>query len=118
MADNSAQWPCDFQAANTIKLTVGTSSSTTGSGTGGIGGPVSSRVRVAAAQFEPSQIQDLGDVIPALMEIKAKAQVPMTFHVRLEVGDGVSIPSGGVLDEINSLLSDFDPGFRVGSEQA
>jgi hypothetical protein len=63
--------------------------------------------------LEPSQIQDLGDLIPALLEVKAKANVAMKFHVRLEVGDGKTKPSDSAVNEVNALLKDMDDGFRV-----
>ena len=80
LADGSAPWPCDLPAAQTVKLKVapaGPGGGTGGGGTGGGatgGGTPPPTVRVAAADFEPSQIQDLGDLIPALLEIKAKSQ--------------------------------------------
>ena len=70
-------------------------------------------MRVAAADFEPSQIQDLGDLIPALLEIKAKSKVAMKFHVRFELGDGKTKPSDEVVSEVNSALKDLDDDFRV-----
>lgn len=113
LSDDSAPWPCDFPAANTIKLRVGTSSSATGGGTGGTGGPVSPRIRVAAAEFEPSQIQDLGDVIPALLEIKARENLAMRFHLRLEIGDGSTVPSDKVVSDLNEILKDMGSDFHV-----
>ena len=79
LADGSAPWPCDLPAAQTVKIKVapaGPGGGTGGGGTGGgeAGGGTPPQVRVAAADFEPSQIQDLGDLIPALLEIKAKSQ--------------------------------------------
>lgn len=113
LADDSAPWPADFPAANTVKITVGTSSSGTAGGTGKTGGAVSPRVRVAAAEFEPVQIQDLGDVIPALLEVKARENLAMRFHLRLEIGDGTTIPSDEVVSEVNDLLKDLGEEFRV-----
>lgn len=117
LADDSAPWPCDLSGANTIKIKVaaaGTGGGTggTGGGTGG-GGPTPPNVRVAAADFEPSQMQDLGDLIPALLEIKAKAKVGMKFHVRLDIGDGTTRPTDEVVSDINSLLKDLGDDFRV-----
>ncbi len=57
-------------------------------------------MRVAAADFEPSQIQDLSDLIPALLDIKAKSKIAMKFRVRLELGDGKTKPSDDVVGEV------------------
>ena len=118
LADDSAPWPCDLSAANTVKIKVATAGAGGGTGGGtaggtGGGGPITPNVRVAAADFEPSQIQDLGDLVPALLEIKAKANVAMRFHVRLEVGDGTEPPTEEALGDINQVLKDLDGDFQV-----
>ena len=118
LADDSAPWPCDLSGANTIKIKVAAAG--TGGGTGGTGGGTGGsdqtppNVRVAAADFEPSQMQDLGDLIPSLLEFKAKAKVGMKFHVRLEIGDGSVPPSDDVVNEINGLLKDLGEEFHIG----
>lgn len=113
LADGSAPWPCDLSAANTVKIKVATAGAGGGTG-GGTGGTTPPNLRVAAAAFEPSQIQDLGDLIPALLEIKAKAKVAMKFHVRLELGDESNLPDDDVVRGINELLKDLGDDFRVG----
>ena len=70
-------------------------------------------VKAAEAEFEPSQLQDLGDVVPKLLDIKARTNVPLRFHVRLEVGDGVIPPDQGVVDEINDLLNGLNGSFSI-----
>jgi len=42
-------------------------------------------VVAANAELEPSQIQDLGDVMPKLLEVKAKSNTPIRFHIRIEL---------------------------------
>jgi len=59
-------------------------------------------------------MQDLGDLIPSLLEFKAKAKVGMKFHVRLEIGDGSVPPSDDVVNEINGLLKDLGEEFHIG----
>jgi hypothetical protein len=119
LADGSTPWPCDLPAAQTVKLKVapagpgGTGGGGAGGGATGGGTPPPPTVRVAEADFEPSQIQDLGDLIPALLEVKAKCKVAMKFRVRLELGDGKTKPSDDVVGEVNSALEDLDGGFRV-----
>jgi hypothetical protein len=117
LSDDSAPWPCDLPAAKTVKIklaTAGTGGGTEAAPGGGIGSAsVSPNVRLAAADFEPSQLQDLGDLIPALLEIKAKANVAMKFHVRLQVGDGTTVPSDTAVSDINALLKDVDAKFKL-----
>jgi hypothetical protein len=112
-------WPCDLPAAQPVKLKVAPAGPAGGTGGGGAGGGTTGggtpppTIRVAEADFEPSQIQDLGDLIPALLDVKAKAKVAMKFRVRLELGDGKTKPSDEVVGEVNSVLDDMDDGFRV-----
>ena len=116
LGDGSAPWPCDLPAAQTLKLKIAPTGG--GPGGGGFGGTTGGgtpppTIRVAEADFEPSQIQDLGDLIPALLELKAKCKVPMKFRVRLELGDGRTAPSDAVIKEVNALLIDLDEAFQI-----
>jgi len=115
LAEDSAAWPCELSAANAVKI-KGAPAETGGAGggtAGGTGGGAKAGVRTAAADFEPSQIQDLSDLIPALLEIKAKAKIGMKFHVRLEIGDGSTPPGEDVVNDINTLLKELGDEFMV-----
>ena len=115
LADDSAPWPCELSAANAVKIKVATAGAGGGAAVGGgTGGGPKPGVRLAAGDFEPSQIQDLGDLIPALLNIKARAKVGMKFHVRLEIGDGSTPPSDELVNEINGLIKDLGGEFRIG----
>ena len=118
LVEGSPAWPWDFSAAQTVKIKVAPAGAGGGAGGGpgaGAGGGAlpPPTIRVAEAEFEPSQIQDLGDVIPALLDLKAKCKVAMKFHVRLELGDGKTKPSDEVVSQVNTALEDLDEGFRV-----
>lgn len=102
VAERSHPWPCDFPSAQFIKLKVPT---------GGIGGRAESekesggtKMLVASAELEPGQVQDLGDIVPQLLEIKAKANAPIRFHIRIEMGDGKALPPMDAAKELNVLL--------------
>jgi hypothetical protein len=69
--------------------------------------------RVAEADLEPVEIQDLADAVPNLWEIKAKSNVPINVHIRIEVGDGRELPPQEVIDEINRILADVRTGFQA-----
>jgi hypothetical protein len=115
LVDGSVKWPCEYHAAQTIRMKVATS----GGGTGGGGGfdPGSSggpkRKLIGVSPFEPSEMQDLGDVIPKLLELKAKSKVPITFQVRIEVGDGAAMPPATLAEQVNKILATVKDEFRV-----
>lgn len=115
LVDGSAPWPCDLSAANTIKVKVATAGAGAGIGGGGAGGTggAQSNFLVASADFEPSEIQDLSDLVPQLLDFKAKAKMPLRFHVRLEAGDGTQKPSPEATAELNNLLDGLKDGFEA-----
>ena len=67
----------------------------------------------ANAELSPSQIQDLGDIVDKLTQIKAKANTPVKFFVRIEVGDSKTKPTDQVTKEINALLKGVKDDFEV-----
>ena len=112
----SGAWPCEFPSAQTVKLKVSTGSgSGSGSGfAGGYGGVPSSKVVVARSELTPSEVQDLGDIIPQILEVKNKANVPLTIHVQIEFGDGQTPPNKEAVQELNQLLSNVNEGLKLG----
>jgi len=110
----SQTWPCDFPSAQFVRLKVATASSKGGSG-GGSGGTVgvAPKVLVSVADLEPSQIQDLGDIMPKLLEIKSKTNTPIRFQVRIEMGDGKTMPSAEVAQKANALLKGIKDGMQL-----
>jgi hypothetical protein len=108
----SGDWPCEYPAAQSIKLKVA-SAPTGRQGVGGIGPVVPSKCLVAQAELEPSQIQDLADIIPSLLELKARFNTPLKFRVQIELGDGKERPSEEPANEINKLLNTLKDGFTL-----
>ncbi|NLF93977.1 MAG: ATP-binding protein [Oligosphaeraceae bacterium] len=107
----SGAWPCDYPSAQSVKLKV---AATGGKAGGYSGGEVrESNAKWAESELEPSQMQDLGDVIPQLLAIKSKSGCPIKFKVRIEVGDADSAPGDATIAEINQLLGDLKSGFTV-----
>ena len=88
-----------------------------GTGSGGTGFDAESagpkKKLVGIAPFEPAEIQDLGDVIPNVLELKAKSKVPIQFQVRIELGDGTDLPAPPVAEQLNRILATVKEGFRV-----
>lgn len=112
----SGTWPCEFPSAQTVMLKVSTGSGAgSGSGfTGGYGGVPSSKVVVARSELTPSEVQDLGDIIPQILEVKNKANVPLTIHVQIEFGDGQTPPNKEAVQELNQLLGNVNEDLKLG----
>lgn len=115
LTDDSGDWPCDLVAAKSVRLKV--AAAQVPSGGGGSGGtgrrPPPPNVCVAEADFEPSHIQDLGDAVPRLLDIKARTNVSLRFHVRLEIGDGVTALDPKVVEDVNRALEGLGGSFKV-----
>ena len=111
----SQTWPCDFPSAQFVKVKVsaGGGKGGTGGGTGGTSGG-SSPVLIADTDLEPSQVQDLGDIIAKLLAIKTKFNIPITFNVRIKVGDGKTMPSAEVAQKLNALLKGIKNDLQLG----
>jgi len=107
----SGKWPCDYSAAHLIKLKV--SSAPIGlPSAGGIGPATPAKCLVAHAELESSEIQDLAEIIPNLLELKVKFNTPLKFRVQIELGDGKEKPSEETVKEINKLLKELKNGFQ------
>jgi len=108
----SGEWPCDYPVAQSVKLKV--SSAPAGRpGVGEIGPAPPAKCLVAHAELEPSEIQDLAEIIPNLLELKAKFNTPLKFRVQIELGDGKEKPSEETAKEINKLLKQLKDGFEL-----
>jgi hypothetical protein len=101
LAEGSRAWPCDFPSAQFVKLkvSVGTDAEKTGKRE-----PPKPQVLAAESELDPSEIQDLGDIVPELLKLKAKANVPIRFHVRIEMGDGKTLPPEELAKKFKALL--------------
>lgn len=106
---DSGTWPCDFPAAQTIKIKVAAG----GRGGGGGGRDERPKVRIAAADLEVAEFQDLTDALPKLLEVKAKTNVPIAFRVEVSVGDGKTDPPAEAVESVNKLLAKIKDGFRL-----
>ena len=116
LADGLAAWPCDLPGAQTVKLKVapaGPGGGTGGGGTGGGGKTGLPKVLVAQAELEPAEIQNLGDIMPQFLDVKAKSKQPISFHIRIEIGNGIDLPSAEIAKTINGLLAEVKDGFQV-----
>ena len=114
IAEDPSPWPCDFPSAQLAKFKVTMTADRGGAGYespgGGAGG---TKVLIAAAELGPSEVQDLGDIVPDLLKIKAKANAPIRFHVRIELGDGKTLPSQDAAKELNEILKKVNEDFQL-----
>jgi len=106
---DSCTWPCDYSSAQKLKLKAG-STDAIPENEDEIAKP---GTLMARADFEPSEIQDLSDAIPKLLEIKAKANVPIRFDVCLQIGDGENKAEEQIIEEINAVLKDVKANFEI-----
>ncbi len=105
LADGSARWPCEFHAAQSVRLKLCPSGGGA-PGTAGTGAGAPPKVLAASAYLEPAQIQDLGDKMDKLLKIKARYKVPIKFHLRVELGDGQNVPPKEVAAEVTQVLAE------------
>lgn len=113
---SSRAWPCDYPEAGAVvlKVTSGVSGNAPVEAPGTLGAPLSGpRALVASAELEPSQLQDLSDLLPALLQVKTRAGLPLRLRVQLELGDGAEPPSQDVVVQINEILEKLKDGFRL-----
>ncbi|MFW5652804.1 MAG: DUF499 domain-containing protein [Planctomycetota bacterium] len=107
LSDDSGEWPCDFAHAQAVILAPA-------SGKPVKPGPAPKAGQlVAQADFDPSELQDLGDAVPTLLELKARYDLPLAFHIRLTVGDGEGQPSPEAVQVLNEALADVKHDFRI-----
>ena len=71
------------------------------------------KLLIASAELGPAEIQDLGDAMPDLLKIRTKANAPIRFHVRIELGDGKTLPSGEAANAINEILKKVKEDFLL-----
>ena len=101
----SKEWSADLGGASGVeivssKLEKGkeTSSATYGA-------------KVAAAEFETNEIQDLADCVSAIK--KAAAGQQLRFNISVELGDKTTVPQG-VIDQVKALLAKVKAGWELG----
>jgi len=110
----SRAWPCDLPSAQFVTFTTcreGMEQSKNGAGW--IKALEQPKMLVAVADLEPSEVQNLSDIIPKLLEVKTKANVPLRFQIRIEMGDGKTMPSAETAQKVNAILKDVKEGLEL-----
>lgn len=106
LAEGSHGWPCDLPSAQLVRLTAKAAPGV--QGVGGLQGVADapSKFLIARAQLEPAQVQELGEVVPKLLEVRASTGVPLRFHVEVRLGDGKDSPPDDVAMAVDAILRD------------
>lgn len=114
IAEDPSPWPCDFPSAQLAKFKVTMTTDRGGPGyTSASPQEGATKVLIASSELSPSEIQDLGDVVPELLKIKAKLNTPIRFHVRIELGDGKVSPPQEAANELNQILKKVKEEFHL-----
>jgi hypothetical protein len=105
LALDSAPWPCDFAAAQNVKLKIPT-------------GPVPKDEFIlrpdilrAEAELKPSEIQDLADNLAEIR--KAAGEAKLKLRVILELDTQGQRQDGGIVKRVNDLLAKISKEFYV-----
>ena len=95
---DSAPWPCDFAAAQNVKLRVAIGPKKPDDE------PFKLRpdLFIAEAELRPSEIQELADQVPELR--KAAGAVDLKFRLRLELGGRGTSPGQDAVGKLNEVL--------------
>ena len=105
----SGTWPCDAAAAKEVKLR-------TPIGPVVPPEPVTTKVYEASARLEPSELQDLVDVLHEI--VQASVGERLEFRLAIQLGDGVRDVPTETVDKINTLIHDVSPELRLRRRQA
>jgi hypothetical protein len=111
-APGSGLWPCDYPAAQAVKLKLSPQQTQAGGGAQPAY-DASNKLLTGATTFEPGALQNLAEIAPELLSIKAKTGVPIHLHLRIEAGDGKDRPPQKVADQVNETLAKFKKDFKV-----
>jgi len=111
LIEGSVSWPCEFSNAQHVQFKVAKSGAT-----GGAARPrpvPSPGLLVAEADLNSHEIQNLGDNVARLFEIKAKRSTPIKISIRIEVGDGSTPPQPTAVEEFNKVLQNVKEDMKL-----
>jgi hypothetical protein len=99
----SGPWPCDLGGANAVKMRLvkGEAKETPGTAYG---------AKVATAELETHEVQDLADQIDELRQVTAG--YPLHIKVTVEFGEAGKIEQE-VVDRVNGILSKIRSGWKM-----
>jgi hypothetical protein len=95
---DSAAWPCNFAAAQNLKLRLAASPSK-------LIDPPNPNQFIAEAELRPSEIQDLADKLSELRRLASTAE--LRFRIRLELDGRGTLPVQDAVNKLNELLANI-----------
>ncbi len=101
---DSGAWPCDRGGTSAVKVRIGKNEAKEPSP------PKHYGSKVATAELQTHEVQDLADHIDTLRE--ATAGHPLRIHVTLEIGENGQIDQA-VVDKVNAVLSQIKTGWKA-----
>ena len=107
---NSASWPCDSSAAAKVVVKA-VAGAATGKGGGAAGDAANYNLAAIRAYLQPSELQDLADVLSSILELQAKHGIKLRFNLAIEVtADGGLKPEAEA--ELRKALDDISDAFH------
>ncbi|MGQ0750242.1 MAG: DUF499 domain-containing protein [Betaproteobacteria bacterium] len=100
---DSKDWPTDLAGAQGVKIRLTQPAQQPGATT-------AYGAKVATAELETNEIQDLSDNVADIR--KAAAGQRLQFRVSVELGENASVPQG-IIDEVNALLAKVKSGWKL-----
>jgi hypothetical protein len=94
------KWPCGVEAAGAVRLVAAETII--------VDPPWEDEPTCAVAEKEltSSEVQDFGDLVPKLLEVKNNTGAQLRFWVKLEASDGKGAPpSAEVVEKLNGVLA-------------
>jgi hypothetical protein len=115
--ETAAAWPCDYSAAAQVALREKKAEPVKpkpGSpGTGETAAPPPrGRFKIAEAELQINELQDLAEVAPELLNLAA-GQTPLRFFVQIRLGDGQTAPLPELIEKIDAVLAQVKDDWRV-----
>jgi hypothetical protein len=105
IADSSQTWPCDLAAAQFAHFRLPQTPPPPQSPEPPDANP---HIVHARAELNGAAIQDLGEVVNELLEVKVKYSTQLSFEVSIALGDGASPPPAEAIMKINAILKTID----------
>jgi hypothetical protein len=74
--------------------------------------PPRGRFKIADAELQINELQDLAEVAPELLNLAA-GQTPLRFFVQIRLGDGQTAPLPELIEKIDAVLAQVKDDWRV-----
>jgi hypothetical protein len=107
---DSGAWPCDYSGSANLRLRLTPATPEKPTPPQPPEPPPKPGTRSGEARLQPSQVQDLADIMGDLL--KARGSCEMAFTVRVELS-GKEAPNDQVVQAVNQVLEKVNDTFRV-----